>query len=98
MFFFGFIPVARHRLTFVTLDDLSYTFQTNERGGIISSWQHRIVVSAAGTKDSVVTDSVTFSGGIFTPALWVLVKLFYLVRAPRWIGLARAVHSGELDL
>jgi len=98
MFFFGFIPVARHRLTFVTLDDLSYTFQTDERGGIISSWQHRIVVSAAGAKDSVVTDSVTFSGGIFTPALWVLVKLFYLVRAPRWIGLARAVHSGELDL
>ena len=98
MFFFGFIPVARHRLTFVTLDDHSYTFQTDERGGIISSWQHRIVVSAAGAKDSVVTDSVTFSGGIFTPALWVLVKLFYFVRAPRWVGLARAVHSGELDL
>jgi len=98
MFFFGFIPVARHRLTFVTLDDHSYTFQTDERGGIISSWQHRIVVSPAGARDSVVTDSVTFSGGIFTPALWVLVKLFYLVRAPRWVGLARAVHSGELDL
>jgi hypothetical protein len=98
MFFFGFVPVARHRLTFVTLDDHSCTFHTNEKGGIITAWQHIIRVTPDGQDSSRVDDTVTFSGGVFTPALWILVKLFYAIRAPRWVGLARAVHSGELGL
>jgi hypothetical protein len=98
MFFFGFVPVARHRLRFVKLDDDSRTFQTDERGGIISSWQHTITVTPDGDRGSRVHDTVTFSGGIFTPALWILVKLFYAIRAPRWVGLARAVDSGDLKL
>jgi len=98
MFFFGFIPVARHRLTFVSLDGDRREFLTDEKGGIISSWHHSITVTPIGDHVSRVADSVTFSGGVFTPALWVLVKLFYAIRAPRWVGLARAVHSGELSL
>lgn len=98
MFFFGFIPVARHRLTFITLADDSRTFRTDENGGIIASWNHTITVTAAPDGKSLIHDTVTFSGGVFTPALWVMVKLFYAIRAPRWVGLARAVHSGELEL
>jgi len=98
MFFFGFVPVARHQLTFVTLDDDSRTFHTNEKGGIITAWEHTIRVTPDREGGSRVDDTVTFSGGVFTPALWILVKLFYAIRAPRWVGLARAVHSGELGL
>ena len=98
MFFFGFVPVARHRLTFITLDDDSRTFRTDENGGIIASWNHTITVTGEPGSDSVVHDTVTFNGGVLTPVLWVLVKLFYAIRAARWVGLARAVHSGELTL
>jgi hypothetical protein len=98
MFFFGFVPVARHQLTFVTLDDGSRTFHTNEKGGVITAWEHTIRVTPDREGGSRVDDTVTFSGGVFTPALWILVKLFYAIRAPRWVGLARAVHSGELEL
>lgn len=96
MFFFGFIPVARHRLTFVTLDDATRQFRTDERGGIIKGWNHSITVTPAGANRSTIVDSVTFTGGIFTPGLWVMVKLFYAIRAPRWVGLARAISTGSL--
>lgn len=98
MFLLGFVPMSRHSLTFVRLDDDSYEFSTNEHGGPIRSWNHRITVTAEGSTSCRVDDRVTFDGGLLTPALWVLVRLFYVIRRPRWIALARELASDSLGI
>jgi hypothetical protein len=96
MFLLGFLPMSRHALTFERLDPVTKEFSTNEHGGPIRSWNHRITVTHVSDVASRIHDRVTFDGGALTPALWVLVRLFYVIRRPRWISLARAVGSGKL--
>jgi hypothetical protein len=98
MFMAGFLPMSRHSLTFVRLDDESREFSTNEHGGPIRSWNHRITVTPLTESTCHVDDRVTFDGGVLTPALWLLVRLFYVIRRPRWVGLARALADGTIKV
>lgn len=93
MFFFQILPVARHNLTFITLDDHNRAFRTDEHGGIIRSWKHSITVTPVDDSHARVDDSVTFSGGMLTPLLEIAVKTFYLVRRPRWVELGKAIST-----
>lgn len=95
MFFFGFLPVARHSLTFTTLNDSTREFRTAEHGGIIRSWQHSITVTPLDAVSCAVDDTVTFDGGIATPLLDLTVRVFYWIRRPRWIALGRAITDGS---
>lgn len=96
MFLLGFLPMSRHSLTFDRLDGATREFVTSEHGGPIRSWKHRITVTPLSDSTSQIDDRVTFDGGVLTPALWVLVKLFYVIRRPRWISMARALADGSL--
>ena len=96
MFLLGFLPMSKHTLTFARLDDSEHEFSTREHGGPIRSWNHRITVTPLTASTSRIYDRVTFDGGILTPALWLLVRAFYVIRRPRWIALARALASGSL--
>lgn len=96
MFMFGFLPMSRHSLTFVRLDDATREFSTNEHGGPIRSWNHRITVTSSSETTCRVDDRVTFDGGVLTPALWILVQLFYTIRRPRWVELGRALTDGSV--
>ena len=97
MFAAGIVPVSFHTLTFVRLDDSTREFRTDEFGGIIKKWNHSITVTPIDAAHSRIDDTVTFSGGVLTPLLELAVRVFYLIRKPRWIGLARAVAGGRLD-
>ena len=96
MFLLGFVPMSRHSLTFERLDSVSREFATDERGGPIRSWNHRITVTPVTSSTCRIDDRVTFDGGVFTPALWVLVRLFYAIRRHRWAAMARALTTGSL--
>lgn len=96
MFLAGFVPMSRHSLTFERLNDDTFEFSTREHGGPIRSWNHRITVSPVSEQTCVIHDRVKFDGGVLTPALWVLVRLFYLIRRPRWTALAKALARGEI--
>lgn len=98
MFAGGLVPVAFHTLTFVRLDDRTREFRTNEHGGIIKEWKHSITVTPIDSTHSRIVDSVSFSGGWLTPALELAVRLFYVIRKPRWISLAREVSAGRLSV
>ena len=96
MFLLGLLPMSRHSLTFERLDDADFEFSTREHGGPIRSWNHRITVIPLDDRSCRIHDRVTFDGGVFTPALWILVRLFYLLRRPRWNQLARALSEGTV--
>ena len=96
MFLLGFLPMSRHSLTFERLDDDACEFSTREHGGPIRSWNHRITVTTVDDRTCEIHDRVTFDGGILTPALWVLVQMFYVIRRQRWTALANALVSGEV--
>lgn len=96
MFAAGIVPVAHHSLTFVRLDDATREFRTDEHGGVIRRWNHSITVTPVDDSHSRIDDSVTFSGGIFTWPLALAVRVFYFIRRPRWIALARAIVAGTV--
>ena len=98
MFLLGFLPMSKHTLTFERLDDSDLEFSTREHGGPIRSWNHRITVTPLTSQSCRIDDRVTFDGGFLTPALWVLVRAFYVIRRPRWTALAAALSSGTLSL
>lgn len=98
MFLLGVLPMSRHSLTFLRLDDRTHEFSTDEHGGPIRSWNHRITLTPLDEGSCRVDDRVTFDGGALTPALWVLVRLFYAIRRPRWKGLASALREGRLEI
>lgn len=97
MFLLGFLPMSRHSLTFERLNDSEHEFSTREHGGPIRSWNHRITVTPVSEDACRIHDRVTFDGGVLTPALWILVKLFYIIRRPRWTQLARALVRREVQ-
>lgn len=96
MFLLGFLPMSRHSLTFERLDPETREFTTDEHGGPIRAWNHRITVTPLTASTCRIDDRVTFDGGVLTTALWVLVRLFYVIRRPRWASLGRALASGSL--
>jgi hypothetical protein len=96
MFLLGILPMSRHSLTFEGLDDAQFEFSTRERGGPIRSWNHRITVTPIDDSSCRIHDRVTFDGGVLTPFLWVLVRLFYVIRRPRWQQLATALRDGTV--
>lgn len=95
MYLAGFVPVSFHTLTFVRLDDRTREFRTSEFGGVIKQWNHSITVSPVDDTHSRIDDTVRFSGGWLTPALEIAVRLFYAIRRPRWVQLARALTNGS---
>lgn len=96
MYLLGFLPMSRHSLTFERLDDAHHEFSTQEHGGPIRSWNHRITVTPIDAGTCRIDDRVTFDGGILTPALWLLVKTFYVIRRPRWQQLGVALCAGTV--
>lgn len=98
MFLVGFLPMSRHSLTFEHLDDASREFSTREHGGPIRAWNHRITVTPIDNASCRIDDRVTFDGGVITPALWLLVKAFYIIRRPRWRSLGSALVAGTITV
>ena len=49
MFLLGFLPMSRHSLTFERLDPETREFATDEHGGPIRAWNHRITVTPSPT-------------------------------------------------
>jgi ligand-binding SRPBCC domain-containing protein len=86
---FGFIPLWRHEIVLVRLDDEAREIYTNEHGGPVRKWNHRITVEAANGR-SRYTDEIEIGAGIFTPMTWLFASLFFRYRQMRWRRLVRS--------
>jgi len=84
LFFFGVLPAWRHRLTFDQIDPSERILATQEGGGLITIWNHRILVKAVSASACQYTDEIDIRAGLFTPCVWLYAHVFYRYRQWRW--------------
>lgn len=84
LFLFNFIPAWKHEIHFGRIDDKQAELYTNEKGGIISVWNHLIKIEAVNEQSCYYTDKIEIEAGILTPMIWCFAQVFYRYRQRRW--------------
>ena len=86
------IPAWSHELRIVHIDDTEREILTNEHGGPVSEWNHRIKVEPLSERRCLYTDELEVHAGTLTPLIWLFAHLFYRYRQMRWRSLARVLN------
>jgi len=89
--FFGFLPGWMHELRLVRVDGERRELYTNERGGVLSAWNHCITVEPAGATRCRYTDEIDMDAGLLTPLVWLYAHIFFRYRQMRLRRLARTL-------
>jgi ligand-binding SRPBCC domain-containing protein len=93
LLFFGVLPAWRHEIRVVRLDEAGHEIRTEEHGGPVRDWRHRITVDAEGWGSARYMDEIQIAAGPLTPLVWLYAQLFYRYRQMRWRRLARRLGS-----
>lgn len=91
LFFFGVVPAWKHRLEVVRVDETRLELYTNERGGAISKWNHRIRVEPQNGNRCLYVDEIEINAGLLTPFVWLFAQIFYRYRQRRLKTLLREI-------
>ena len=87
-FLFRVVPFSIHRLRVAMIDDTNRTLDTEEGGGLVRIWRHRIVVEPLPQGRSRYEDRIEIGAGPLTPAVAAFAHVFYRYRQRRWRTLA----------
>jgi len=79
---FYFIPLHIQEISFVQFDDVNFTYQTQERGGPISDWRHRVTIELT-SGGCLLRDEIHFQAGLSNVSVWCFSQLLYRVRRLR---------------
>jgi ligand-binding SRPBCC domain-containing protein len=91
LLFFGVVPAWRHEIHIVRVDDAAREIRTEERGGPVRTWRHRIMVDEEGWGSTRYFDEIEIGAGFLTPLVALYAQLFYRYRQRRWRRLARTL-------
>ncbi len=84
----GVVPFSRHRLRVERVDPVGRVLQSDEGGGLIRRWRHRIAVTPLGPDRCRYVDEIDIDAGVLTPAVRAFAAVFYRARQQRWRRLA----------
>lgn len=91
---FGVIPSWVHEIEVVRLDDLE--IYTNERGGPVKVWNHRLTFTPLSATSCRYTDELEVEDGLHGVVVRLFVRLMFRHRHRRWRLLA-AVLAADRD-
>ena len=83
------LPVWRHTIDVVRVDEETMTLRTREHGGVIRVWNHALHVEPRGPRQCRYSDTVEIDAGRLTAAVAALAVRFYRHRQRRWHRLTR---------
>ena len=89
--FFHLIPAWKHHLRIVRLNANICELASEEHGGFIWRWNHRITIEPDGEQRCRYTDEIDIQAGWLTIAVGAFAHLFYRYRQMRWRYLARSL-------
>ncbi|HTX97987.1 MAG TPA: hypothetical protein VME67_26065 [Mycobacterium sp.] len=89
LFAFHLIPVYRHTIEIVQIDETHKTVRTHEYGGILKAWDHTLKVQAIDEQSCRYSDTVDIDAGAATPMVAALAIGIYRYRQRRWHKLVR---------
>jgi hypothetical protein len=87
------IPAWKHEIRIVRVDEAARVIYTNERGGGVRKWNHRITIKPLSDDRCRYTDEIDIGAGPITPLVWAYAHVFYRYRQRRWRKLARRLRS-----
>jgi hypothetical protein len=93
LFFFHVIPAWKHEIRIVRVDEAAREIYTNERGGGVRRWNHRITIDPRSADRCHYTDEIDIDAGPMTPLVWAYAHVFYRYRQWRWRKLARRLQA-----
>ncbi|BBX95940.1 SRPBCC family protein [Mycobacterium lacus] len=89
LWWFGFVPAWKHHLTVKELDDTE--IYTNEHGGPVRTWNHRLTFTPIDEHSCRYTDEVETDDGLRGLPTRAFIRLMFRHRHRRWRTLARLV-------
>ncbi|MDP9325016.1 MAG: hypothetical protein M3O87_00575 [Candidatus Dormibacteraeota bacterium] len=84
-------PPIEYEIHFTRIDPVAREAISQEHGGLIKSWIHRITVEPLSADRCVYTDRIDIDAGPLTPLVWAYAQVFYRVRQRRWLDLLAAI-------
>jgi hypothetical protein len=97
LFFFHVIPAWKHEIRIVRLDETAREIYTNERGGGVRKWNHRLKFDALSEQRCRYTDEIEIGAGLLTPFVWLFAHAMFRYRHMRWRKLARRLGSERVQ-
>ena len=88
-FLFGMVPLGRLRVAVVGLSPETRELRTEESGGAIRRWDHRVKVDSLAPGRCRYQDEIEIEAGCLTRPLWLVAWLVYGLRQRRRRALAR---------
>lgn len=89
LWFLGLLPTWRHTIEVRRLDDLE--LYTNEHGGPVRTWNHRLIFTPVGEDRCRYTDEIETDPGFLGAATRAFAWLLFRHRHRRWRQLADIV-------
>lgn len=89
LYFFGFLPAWRHYLRLVSAGPRE--IYSNERGGPVKVWNHRLTFEPISGNSCRYTDEVEIHAGVGTLSTVLFAHVIYRWRQWRWRRLARLI-------
>jgi hypothetical protein len=93
VFLFHVIPLHRHSVRVLDVDEATRTIRTTEHGGPIRRWDHTLRATAMASRTTLYEDIVEIEAGRLTAAVAWFARAFYFYRHLRWKRLARRLQS-----
>jgi hypothetical protein len=81
---FNWGPAFGHEVRVVRVDESKREIDTEERGTLITVWNHRLHVEPVSDSECCYTDRIELRAGLLTPLVWVFASAFYRFRQRRW--------------
>ncbi|WP_433197162.1 hypothetical protein ACQP1G_00240 [Nocardia sp. CA-107356] len=94
LWWFGIIPAWRHHLRLVRLD--AYEIYTNEWGGPLRTWNHRLTFEPITESSCRYTDEIEVDSGLRGIGTRIFVHLLFRHRHRRWRQLATVLASSGI--
>lgn len=89
LYFLGAIPAWRHHLRLVSIEPRE--IYTNEHGGPVRTWNHRLTFAPTSEQSCTYTDEIEIHAGIGTLSTVLFAHLAFRWRHRRWRTIARVL-------
>ncbi len=81
---FQVIPLYRHTIEVLRVDDTAMAISTHEHGGVVKRWDHVLRVEPISARQCRYSDTVEIDAGPLTDMIARLAESIYRYRQRRW--------------
>jgi ligand-binding SRPBCC domain-containing protein len=85
------LPAMDYEIRVRTFDPEAHETVTEEHGGMVRRWVHRITIEPLSSDRCLYTDRIDIDAGLMTPVVWAFAQVFYRIRQRRWLDLLAAI-------